>query len=432
MSRDRERGGKGGKQPRKDERGGGRGPAEPKPGTFRDMITAPDRDAIGERPIVSVRPDDERDYLDEVRRREQERVELRRRGVRHGTWALLDPRGLFGPRPRRRRREALRNERWYAARPILIPDVATQSRIDVARERPQALHRLFSTPGELEPWLRGRLGAPRFEVLGPVPNSDPERDLERVGLRVDDAADLWCKTSRLSTSPADRSLRLRVSFGEEGVDDASTDEHRHRLVSEVAARILPGATAVHRSVELSSLLSEWIGGDVLYTQHIAYWNAPEGGARFHHDAFDEPEDSGQRGVVFVQLVGRTAWLALSILDLVDRVREFVEGLAQDESAWLRDDLGWQRSTFQAIQALVGNHEALLKELSLPDCGRLGVLVDRGPEFTSFLADAGHAVVLEPGDALLLPNHGYRRTAMHSVFCASSDLTYALSMGIRRL
>ena len=50
--------------------------------------------------------------------------------------------------------------------------------------------------------------------------------------------------------------------------------------------------------------------------------------------------------------------------------------------------------------------------------------------TGLLADAGHACVLEPGDAILLPNHGYARTAMHSVFCASEETTYGISLAVR--
>ena len=42
----------------------------------------------------------------------------------------------------------------------------------------------------------------------------------------------------------------------------------------------------------------------------------------------------------------------------------------------------------------------------------------------------HHLLLEPGDGLLLPNHGYKATAMHSVFCASDEPTYALSMAVR--
>ena len=57
-------------------------------------------------------------------------------------------------------------------------------------------------------------------------------------------------------------------------------------------------------------------------------------------------------------------------------------------------------------------------------------MNRGPEFTGLLADAGHAWLLDPGDVIVLPNHGFAATCMHSVFCASDEPGYALSMAIR--
>ena len=51
-------------------------------------------------------------------------------------------------------------------------------------------------------------------------------------------------------------------------------------------------------------------------------------------------------------------------------------------------------------------------------------------FTSFLADAGHAFVLAPGDAILLPNRGPAATCLHSVFCASDETGYSLSFALR--
>jgi hypothetical protein len=157
---------------------------------------------------------------------------------------------------------------------------------------------------------------------------------------------------------------------------------------------------------------------------------------FHHDAFDEDAGGGQLGVLFLQLSGSTAWLALSIEDLAERVRELVLAI-EDEGAldWLPAQLYGRRDArdgggFGAVARLARDRVALVRELGLPGLGRLGPLVNRGPEVTGFLADGGHALVLEPGDALLLPNHGLARTAMHSVFCASDEVTYALSLALR--
>jgi hypothetical protein len=88
--------------------------------------------------------------------------------------------------------------------------------------------------------------------------------------------------------------------------------------------------------------------------------------------------------------------------------------------------GWKR-----LKALLADPDRLRRELSRPGCGVLGPLVERGPEFTSFLADSGHGCVLRAGDAILLPNFGLSRTCMHSVFCAGDEVGYSLSMAMRR-
>jgi hypothetical protein len=135
-------------------------------------------------------------------------------------------------------------------------------------------------------------------------------------------------------------------------------------------------------------------------------------------------------VVYVQLAGRTAWVALSIEDLSRRVIEFVEYMQEGELAWVREDLFPDRETFQWLERMVARFGRVRKELGKPGCGRLGPLVGRGPEFTSLLADAGHGFILEPGDGIVLPNQGLECTCMHSVFCASPEPTYGVSMAVR--
>jgi hypothetical protein len=83
-----------------------------------------------------------------------------------------------------------------------------------------------------------------------------------------------------------------------------------------------------------------------------------------------------------------------------------------------------------LKDVTSSRAVLLHELARPDCGILGPLVNRGPEFTALLADAGHALLLRPGDVILRPNHGLERTAMHSVFHAGGELAYGLSFALR--
>lgn len=403
----------------------------PPEGLFRDIVLAPEREQIPEAaPLVSISKEDEPAFLDEVGRRSEERIVLRRRGVYCGEVAVLRPEGLLPPRPRRRRREVIRRERWGAGSPLFLPGALTGARASLASAGLDGLFKGLQQPGGLASFLeakRGRLG-PEFGARPePAALADPERDIERLTLASPgEARELWLKTGRLSTHEGDRSLRLRLSFGVEGDDDNSDDEAAQARVGELAARLLPGARSVAGNLELRELLEGLAQRKLLFTQHIAYWNTPQGGARFHHDAFDQDPGTGQLGVVYAQLTGSTLWLALSIEDLHQRMREFVGWLEGGDMDWLRASL---ESSWKEICKAVGRRASCLVELAKPSCGVFASFVD-GPEFSTFLADAGHALHLQPGDVLVLPNHGLERTAMHSVFSASSGPGYALSVALR--
>jgi hypothetical protein len=412
-----------------------------------EILSAEDRDRCpGARPIVSLSDQDERQYSLDVQRSATRTVALSRRGAFHGEWAELDP-AHCPPSSRVRETESVSfADRWLAARPIVLPGIAARSLPEHAPEiaARSDLHAALKESGGLQRWL-DELAAdlePQFERLRErAPLFDRERDIERWlleshaptgrGRRV---RDLWVKSSWLSTHAEDDSLRVRVSFGREERDDASEDLLRHRLVAALASALFPESALVAANTELASLLRRCVPEPVLFTQHIAYWNSPEGGALFHHDAFAEDEDAvagaGQLGVGYVQLSGSTAWLALSVDDLSDRVREFADSILDGTLPWIRAQLFPTPAALRRFEEIVGDEGALRTELALPGCGRLGALVNRGPEFTSFLADAGHAWILDAGDAILLPNHGLRCTAMHSVFCASDETAYGLSLAIR--
>ena len=403
-------------------------PSPPPPGLFRDVLLDPERERIPEAlPMVSYGPDDDPEFLREIDRRARTRIHLRRRGIDHGSLAELGPEGLFPPRLRRKRREVQATQRWRAAQPVLLPEVhSAPGDLGVAAAK---LHGRFEVQRDLHAWLTERSVS---IVDDPTPLADSQRDLARCAIDPGNVGEsgLWVKLGRLSTHPSDRSLRLRVAFGREGDDDGSDDEPRHRAVAKFARSLLPGAEDLLASQALVDAVARLSELKTYATQGIAYWNAPEGGARFHHDAFALGEDDGQRGVLYWQGAGRTMWLALSVEDLGLRLREFLGWMDEGEMPWLREELIPDAEEFAGLLRLADRRASRLAELALPGCGRFGPLVDRGPEFTSFLADAGHAVWLRPGDVLLLPNHGLNRTAMHSVFHGGGEIAYGLSFALR--
>ena len=408
-------------------------------GLLEGILSDPDRDTrSGARPVVSVREQEDPTFLAAVEEKRRGSASLSRRGVWHGEWAEL-----FEANAEGEIELATALERWHAAKPIVLRGAATaEQRAEFADEIADRdeLHAALQEPRGLRAFLEARASdlAPEFEPLrAPARLFDRDRDLERIvvrstrGRKVDD---LWVKSAWLSTADGEDSLRVRVSFGRERDDDASADLLRHRVVADLAARLFPESALLAANPAIAQLAERLLAGPALFTQHIAYWNAPDGGALFHHDAFaedeEEPSRPGQLGVAYLQLTGRTAWLALSIADLARRVREFVECLLGGDLPWVAAQLFPDETARTRVDALTADPDALLAELARPGCGTLGPLVNRGPEFTAWLADAGHAALLGPGDAILLPNHGLRRTAMHSVFCAGEEVAYSLSLAIR--
>ncbi len=407
---------------------------------FRSLLFAPDREACpGVNPVLSWREDDDPDYLGEIEHYGVAHYELERRGAWHGRWTELEGAKLMPRVPRGRQLHAALQRRWHAAEPVVLRRVLDTQWRDVrqhADERVRWFRRLTAaddTAAALKAELSTALARTKFSVGAQHDAlSDPDRDITRFAIEREkhSSAQLWAKLARLSTWPGDESLRLRFSFGEEGADDASHDDDRHELVRKLAQHALPETAGIASEKSLTERIDRLCGEPTFFTQHIAYWNAPGGGALFHHDSFEEEHEERQRGVAYVQLTGRTAWLALSIESLAARTQEFLEILADPEMEWLRSEL-FATAELDDLQGELDSLEALTEELALPGCGRLSALVNRGPEFTSLLADAGHGFVLRPGDAILLPNHGLAATAMHSVFCASPETTYGVSMAIRR-
>lgn len=392
---------------------------EPRSLTLNDLIEeGASRRAPGARPVVVLDPEDPEELWQEVRHLARREVTLQRRDRPHGTWFELEaPRATPSPE------EFV--ECWNQGRPMVLARLLDPS---PAGEGASWVRALATASGPLVADLPAGLAATGECAERP----DPDRDLRRWTFSSQQvSAPLWAKLARLSTHAKDASLRVRVSAGRDPEDEASRDEACHQEVARLGAALLPGCAAIQRNPVLAQLLEGVLRGRPLLTQAIGYANAPNGGALFHHDAFDEPLEGGQRGVVYTQLEGTTAWLALSTEDLCHEVqvalRELlVDSIPSETPAPFPPEV--QRSLLQCWAA---DPEQVSLELRLPGCGRLGALVNDGPWFTERLVAAGHAFLLEPGDAAILPNQGYGLTAYHSVFCSSEGPNWAVSQAVRR-
>ncbi|QDU83457.1 hypothetical protein Pla163_05560 [Planctomycetes bacterium Pla163] len=401
------------------------------------VLAAEDRTPIeGADPIVSVHEDDDAEYVAALEEYGLGVHELERRGHWHGRWVELDPE--LEPRARLPR-PAICRRRVLEARPLVLRGAVSAKLSDWRNELFAADRALESigTPAGFEAWIRARLGrgsALRLERVEPG-GVDAERDVATAHFVRADGSDgprPWAKVGRLSTHDGDASLRLRTGFGNEPDDDANPSPPGQRATLSLARALLPELALVNDDKALFAAIDEVSACDEPLGPAcpIAYWNRPGGGALFHHDAFEAVEGPDRQfGVLYVQLAGATAWLALSTTQLARRLEQFAAALDEGEVPWLREQLGGT-GALEALETLRHDRFALLEELGLPGQGRLGALVNRGPEFTAFLADLGHAAVLRAGDAILLPNNGWRSTALHSVYCASNASNYALSLGLR--
>lgn len=403
--------------------------------SLREVLDDPDRTPIeGATPIVSGQEEEDPAWLAALAEHGRATVDLERRGRWHGRWveldAAVDPRAHL-PRP------SLCRRRFLEARPLVLKGAVAHLLAPLRNELFDA-DRAHASIGDVDSfaaWLRRRLGRGSAVAVEDVAAGgvDTDRDVATARFAARDGAPrAWAKVGRLSTFPDDASLRLRFGFGTEPDDDASTDRSGHRAALAAARALLPEFAAIEKERRLFAAIDEIApAADALGpASPIAYWNRPGGGALLHHDAFAAIEgDDRQYGVLYMQLAGATAWLALSTAQLAKRVAQFAALLDEGAMDWVAKDLA-QDGTLAALTELAGDQFALADELGSPGQGRLGPLVNRGPEFTALLADLGHATVLRAGDAVLLPNNGWRSTAMHSVFCASEGANYALSLGLR--
>jgi hypothetical protein len=324
---------------------------------------------------------------------------------------------------------------WRAARPILLPGLAA-SAIPAQRQhiaQAAALMQAVLDGIDCEELLSqapytARL-APRFELLGSSCDEGDPQEIVKIEFDVMEdgaviAENLWVKLSWLSYSEDDASLRFRFSFGMENYEDVAADPERQAYAASLTEALFPESAVISANPRLTEFLRDLLQAqDFVYVERIVYFNAPEGGAQFHNDV-----ERGHLGVVFVQLSGHTAWLALSTEQLLDELQGF---LAQPNADAAMRDVIRDTKTRDSLIALARDRAALLDYMNTRDNDPLELLINRTPAFVRRLIERGHAHLLYPGDVILLPQHDTAHCAWHAVYCLDDEPGEALSFAVRR-
>jgi hypothetical protein len=344
-------------------------------------------------------------------------IHLRRRGVDHGRYAVARARAVeLG----RSSVAADARERWARSQPLSLPGVLRSALDELAGDvrATRALFERMRRGGSFQDEVWSRLGTRSgFAPAGTSIDLGDAREIEKVfanavrgkraGARHRNrlvARDLYAKLSWIAHDERDLSLRVRFSFGSEALLDWQNETRRARFADAFAGALFPECAAIDDNAPLRALIDSLIGRRARLSERIVYSNAPGGGATFHHD--DEPH---QLGVVYGQLAGETAWLALPKRELAGFVARFAKSNSLRASA---------ATPTKALRALDSESDPVL-----------GRLLNGTPSFTRALAASGALFHLRAGDALLLPSHGPDDVCWHSVFALGKSPSLAHSYGI---
>jgi len=232
---------------------------------------------------------------------------------------------------------------------------------------------------------------------------------------------LWMRTAWLSVDDRDASMRFRFSHGIPDVDDVALDRDLQRHSARLCESIFPESRLITESQDLYTTINECCGGlPVEFVERIIYFNAPEGGALFHHDV-----ERGHEGVIFVQASGKTGWISMSTVDLLAAITDFA---AQEETMGkLGEELG--NGLMNWLEITSSNQETLLKALCQRE-DEIEALLNLSPSFAKYLIKRGYGYILKPGDGILLPQALPENCAWHSVFCLGDVAGEGLSFAIR--
>lgn len=311
-------------------------------------------------------------------------------------------------------------EAWKADKAITLPSIVVQDVLQY-KAQIQTAHNMMEAMlngAELietfeESSISQRL-QPEFSLLASSAEEHDEQGIEKVYFDVEDkgeifAEDLWCKASWLSFHDEDASLRFRFSFGMEGFEDVAADPARQQWAGELCGRIFPESAIITKNTEILNLLQKILGSEAQFVERIVYFNAPNGGAQFHHDV-----ERGHAGVVFAQLSGETFWLALDKQKLMDEVIQFSQN----------------NPVSDALKTLIQNREALSDYMEEQDHATVEELIDQNSNFISYLIGKGYSHSLKAGDILMLPQRDLDHCVWHTVFTLGDEPGEALSFAVR--
>ena len=269
--------------------------------------------------------------------------------------------------------------------------------------------------------------AGHFDMLGSYSRVDDMQEIATVefdALRNNRVIsdNIWMKAAWLSFDQSNASLRLRFSFGIADIDDVSRDLKRQRCAAHLAQTLFPECGLITQNVTLIRRLAAILQARQLeFLERIVYFNAPNGGAQFHHDV-----ERGHRGVVFAQLTGRTVWLAAPKPLLATEILRFCA--VSPKTTW--QSYFPSLAAARKLQQYARTQRSIERYFNEPDHEPLDHLLNRVPEFTRQLIDRGMGFLLQPGDVLLLPQQDIQHCCWHSVFCAGTTVGQALSFAIR--
>ncbi|MDH5378767.1 MAG: hypothetical protein OEX00_10615 [Gammaproteobacteria bacterium] len=265
-----------------------------------------------------------------------------------------------------------------------------------------------------------------FDFVGTYSDVSDAQEIETLEFCPSDSENeeefCWLRCAWLSVLESDRSLRFRFSHGMPDIEDVSLDLALQRKSSLLCDLIFPESKIITDSEEIVEVVANSLGVKRFeFLEKIVYFNAPDGGALFHHDV-----ERGHLGVIYAQITGSTAWLALSSAQLLDCIKQYVSNSNNHDA--LKADVG-SEEIFIKLLGCTSEPEKIYSSLNERE-EELEILINNSSSFTKYLIDSGHGYLLEPGDVIFLPQFSVQECAWHSVFCVGEETGEALSFAIR--